>query len=256
MRLSHAAGATALLLLAIVSGATANFFGEGTYYGDNGWAGACQGNVPWDGAWGGSKQWPPSRGGYGLNVALNSAQYSTSQCGRRLKFRGTGKGLGHDPPPQQWQEATVTNLCPECKYGDIDFGKSGDGRWEIEWYWVDENPNSGGNQVESTGSKARAIPKSKPAPKPAPRKAAPKPQPATKSYAQRKAERAAYLKRKAAKLAKLYAKRRAERTAYLKRKAAKIAKIVAQRKAERAAYLKRKAAKLAKLKQQRGRRLL
>jgi hypothetical protein len=33
--------------------------------------------------------------------------------------------------------ATVDNECPECKYGDVDFGLGGDGRWRIQWDFVD-----------------------------------------------------------------------------------------------------------------------
>lgn len=29
-----------------------------------------------------------------------------------------------------------TNRCPECSWGDIDFGISGDGRWDVEWEFV------------------------------------------------------------------------------------------------------------------------
>ena len=46
----------------------------------------------------------------------------------------------------------------ECKYGDIDLGVSGDGRWGVEWYSV----SSGGLTTQSTGSvKRAAAPKKK-----------------------------------------------------------------------------------------------
>lgn len=33
--------------------------------------------------------------------------------------------------------ATVDNLCPECAFGDIDLGLGGDGRWEMQWDFID-----------------------------------------------------------------------------------------------------------------------
>ncbi len=85
------------------------------------------GNVPNAG-----QPWPPAGNYNGLKVALNSPQFGphgvTAACGRKLMVRGTGSGSGANPIPTGWQEAMVTNLCPECKYGDLDFGIGGDGR--------------------------------------------------------------------------------------------------------------------------------
>ncbi len=72
---------------------------QGTYYGNNGWAGACAGQMPPQG-----KRWPPAAGAFGINVALNSHQYSTSMCGRRIMFRGKGGGAGANPPSRSWQK--------------------------------------------------------------------------------------------------------------------------------------------------------
>lgn len=41
-----------------------------------------------------------------------------------------------DPIPLTTQYVLVSNLCPECKTGDLDQEKAGDGRWNIEWYPV------------------------------------------------------------------------------------------------------------------------
>jgi hypothetical protein len=30
-------------------------------------------------------------------------------------------------------QAIVDNECPECKWGDLDFGGGGDGRWPLKW---------------------------------------------------------------------------------------------------------------------------
>mmetsp|Transcript_7342 Transcript_7342/g.21689 ORF Transcript_7342/g.21689 Transcript_7342/m.21689 type:complete len:230 (-) Transcript_7342:177-866(-) len=119
--------------------AQAQFQGEGTYYGDNGWAGWCAGNLPNEG-----RAWPPYGGQQGMRVALNNPQFNNgANCGRTLMFRGTTTGCttcGMNPISTAWQKGQVTNLCPECKYGDLDMGIAGDGRWKIEWYWLDSPP--------------------------------------------------------------------------------------------------------------------
>ena len=33
--------------------------------------------------------------------------------------------------------ATIDNVCPECKYGDIDLGLDGDGIWKMSWDFID-----------------------------------------------------------------------------------------------------------------------
>lgn len=100
---------------------------QGTYYGDNGWAGWCAGNLPNEG-----RAWPPYGGQQGMRVALNNPQFNNgANCGRTLMFRGTTTGCttcGMNPISTAWQKGQVTNLCPECKYGDLDMGIAGDGR--------------------------------------------------------------------------------------------------------------------------------
>ena len=34
-------------------------------------------------------------------------------------------------------QAYVMDKCPECATGDLDFSKSGDGRWDISWTFVE-----------------------------------------------------------------------------------------------------------------------
>lgn len=33
----------------------------------------------------------------------------------------------------------MSDLCPECKPGDLDMAQNGDGRWQINWYPVQCN---------------------------------------------------------------------------------------------------------------------
>lgn len=68
-----------------------------------------------------------------MNVALNGPQFSTAMCGRLLYVKSSGadagcKTCGLTPVPSGYMLARVTNICPECKYGSIDFGVKGDGR--------------------------------------------------------------------------------------------------------------------------------
>jgi expansin (peptidoglycan-binding protein) len=58
--------------------------------------------------------------------------YRSSTC-QDIKMHLSVAG---DPIPLTTQYVLVSNLCPECKSGDLDQEKAGDGRWEIEWYPV------------------------------------------------------------------------------------------------------------------------
>lgn len=40
----------------------------------------------------------------------------------------------------------VSDKCPECKDGDLDFAMAGDGRWDIKWKFV---PCPGSNDKPS-----------------------------------------------------------------------------------------------------------
>lgn len=105
------------------------FGGEGTYYGDRTRGfGHCSfhfhgfGNSP---------------GYQGTPLAINAAQYHGSKvCGLCVRFRGVGQGSGGNPVASSWQAGFICDSCPECKWGDLDQQKGGDGRWKIEWYPV------------------------------------------------------------------------------------------------------------------------
>lgn len=56
-------------------------------------------------------------------------------CGACIEGSGSGVGAGGDPIKGKF-EAYVTDKCPECAPGDLDFSQAGDGRWEIEWHFV------------------------------------------------------------------------------------------------------------------------
>lgn len=83
-----------------------------------------------------------------LPVAINEAQYAGSKsCGACIEMVGNGKGIGTDPIKGKFM-AYVHDLCPEsndcndpgrcneCKEGDLDLSKSGDGVWNINWRFV------------------------------------------------------------------------------------------------------------------------
>jgi hypothetical protein len=73
----------------------------------------------------------------GTPLAINNAQYKgTSVCGMCVKIRGTGPGAGGNPITGSFQDGFICDQCPECKYGDLDLQKGGDGRWKIDWYPV------------------------------------------------------------------------------------------------------------------------
>lgn len=79
-------------------------------------------------------------------VALNEPQYGDSlMCGACIEGEGSGVGSGGNPISGKFK-AYVSDKCPECKNGDLDFSESGDGRWEISWKFV---PCSGGNEEPS-----------------------------------------------------------------------------------------------------------
>ncbi len=79
----------------------------------------------------------PGFNGVGLTVAINGPMWDNSQnCGKCIKLTGTGYGIGTTPVFGPIY-ATVDNVCPECSYGDIDLGLNGDGRWKMNWDFVD-----------------------------------------------------------------------------------------------------------------------
>ena len=50
-----------------------------------------------------------------------------------VQVHGTGTGAGENPISTTPFVVKVTNVCPECNYGDLDFAKRADGRWDIDW---------------------------------------------------------------------------------------------------------------------------
>lgn len=109
-----------------------SFTGEGTYYGagqDS--RGAC-----------GGRGFSTGPGGV-MTVALNAPQFGSGNgpCGMCVEGSGTGVGAGGNPIGRFF--ATVNNLCPECKHGDLDFALNGDGRWKIQWKVVDCKAGAG-----------------------------------------------------------------------------------------------------------------
>jgi len=98
--------------------------GEGTFYGAGGAgeSGACM--------------LPRGFNGVLNTVAINPFQYENGgACGKCVEVRCEGQGIGTLPPPPVLF-ATIDNLCPECKDGDVDLGLYGDGRWAITWEFV------------------------------------------------------------------------------------------------------------------------
>jgi len=116
--------------------------GDGTYYDGRGGQGqACS-------------IWPQPSFMRGLpTVAINNPQWAGSAtCGMCVQVTGTGQGSGSNPIKGSFI-AVVSDRCPECKTGDLDLAKSGDGRWKINWVAVD-CPVQGGLQYIFQGSNA------------------------------------------------------------------------------------------------------
>ena len=63
-------------------------------------------------------------------------------CGACIEGTANGKGGGRDPVPSTFK-AYVTDKCPECAWGDLDFSMSGDGRWDIERKFVECSAGDG-----------------------------------------------------------------------------------------------------------------
>ena len=61
-------------------------------------------------------------------VAMNNAQYEDGKvCGTCVDVTFS------DNSGEKRFQAIVDNLCPECGYGSLDYGTSGDGRWPVKW---------------------------------------------------------------------------------------------------------------------------
>lgn len=111
------------------------FYGDGTYYTSQGiFNGHCSYDLT-------DSLKLPFITNVDVTAAMNKQQYANgSACGMCLVFRGLDRGCttcGSTPFSTQWKTAIITDECPKCKYGDIDFAMNGDGRWKIEWYQVE-----------------------------------------------------------------------------------------------------------------------
>ena len=103
------------LVLAGITPATA-ITGRGTWYGGAGVGGACTSNFNYPGF---------------RTVAMNKPQYLNGQaCG------GCVSGCFTQGGKQTCFKAIVDNLCPECGYGALDFGWTGDGIVNVNWKCV------------------------------------------------------------------------------------------------------------------------
>jgi hypothetical protein len=98
-------------------------FPQATFYGMSGAAGA------------GACVLKPAFYAVGATVAINAAQWDGGAvCGKCVRI--TRMEAGITTPIKGPLFATIDNLCPECKFGDIDMGLGGDGRWRINWDFV------------------------------------------------------------------------------------------------------------------------
>jgi hypothetical protein len=159
-----------------------SFAGEATYYGagnDN--RGACGGNGKPTGPGGittvaiNSQQWcvssildpphplfflpPPPLPAHSRAPSLSKTRTHSitlreggNNCGICIEGRGTGVGAGGNPVGKFF--AAVNNLCPECKYGDVDFAMNGDGRWKVEWKRVDCASKTGRRLLQANADTA------------------------------------------------------------------------------------------------------
>jgi len=115
---------TIIITLLMLTSTNAVYNGDLTFYGPGGAGanGACMLEVGFN--------------GIGNTVAMNPHQYENgAACGKCIMIYPSTSGLGMTPVVEPIF-ATIDNLCPECKYGDVDIGLSGDGRWQSTWEFV------------------------------------------------------------------------------------------------------------------------
>mmetsp|Transcript_9420 Transcript_9420/g.14208 ORF Transcript_9420/g.14208 Transcript_9420/m.14208 type:complete len:284 (-) Transcript_9420:98-949(-) len=103
--------------LLATSSLVSSYSGDLTFYGGAGKKGSCsQNHVP-----------PGFK-----TVAINAPQYDDgASCGSCLE------GCYNKNGQTTCFKAIVDNLCPECSYGDLDLGESGDGRFDIDWNFTE-----------------------------------------------------------------------------------------------------------------------
>lgn len=134
-----AAAGTSLLLAAVPLASAApypfgvDFKGEGTYYGDV---------SPGDGNCAIEDPIPSMYAGMiPMAVSLYDMYENSAVCGACIEGYGTGSGAGADPIKGAFK-GFVSDSCGGCAKGDLDFAMVGDGRWDIEWKFV-ECPSGG-----------------------------------------------------------------------------------------------------------------
>eukprot|EP01121_Diplochlamys_sp_Union-15-3_P000641 TRINITY_DN1053_c0_g4_i2.p1 TRINITY_DN1053_c0_g4~~TRINITY_DN1053_c0_g4_i2.p1 ORF type:complete len:300 (-),score=59.82 TRINITY_DN1053_c0_g4_i2:94-954(-) len=136
------------ILVAIARSDTIDYFsttqkGDGTYYGSDSGGQCSLGN----------KEDIPAAANSAVTVAINNAQFGTSEtCGMCVQVHGTGNGAGANPVSTTPFIAFVNNRCPECPSADLDIGTSGDGRWDIEWVAVECDTGDQGISLKLQGS--------------------------------------------------------------------------------------------------------
>lgn len=119
------------------------FTGDATYYGDQGLqeTGACGFGVT------GAATLPWTTGLTGPRfVALDQPLYSngmgaSAQCGLCIAVYEDPSDYncttcGTTPPSRTVNYVMVSNECPECATGSLDFAANGDGRFKIDWHAV------------------------------------------------------------------------------------------------------------------------
>lgn len=102
-----------------------SFDGRGTFYGDGGAGekGACMLKKGFNGV--------------AITAAMNREQFLGGHvCGKCINITGKGEGSGMTPIIGPIL-ATIDNECPECVFGDVDLGLGGDGRWKINWDFIE-----------------------------------------------------------------------------------------------------------------------
>lgn len=110
-----------LITILLITNVFGLYSGDATFYGDGG-AGAQ-----------GACMLPVNFNNIQNTVAINPYQYENGQaCGKCVIIYPSSNGIGMTPIASPIF-ATIDNLCPECKNGDIDIGLGGDGRWIVNW---------------------------------------------------------------------------------------------------------------------------
>ncbi|CAM9664879.1 unnamed protein product, partial [Laminaria digitata] len=118
------------------------FSGDGTYYGD---VSPSEGNCAFE------HPLPSMYNGMiPMAISLHDMYDDSTMCGACIEGTGTGHGSGKNPIKGKFK-GFVSDSCEKCSKGDLDFAKSGDGRWDIEWKFA-ECPSGGDPSFMFEGS--------------------------------------------------------------------------------------------------------